>query len=219
MAQKVEEIVHTEVEGEAQFRSDHEQKGDNKEHQDRRVEGLTVPQQDSGRGHKHQGNDILAHPFEGGEPTGFKITIGKEIPPKDGQENPKGHERKTPHHPLGFDLSSKEERSDQKGEAMIVSCSDPQLSRQIRPVVSKDPHTFVRQGVKEIDPSDEKKPSADEEEVAVFVESSRIPDDDKNPKGHEDAEHLYEAVEKKVAVKARKIESHHTTHSHGQPWP
>ena len=102
---------------------------------------------------------------------------------------------------------------------MIVSRSNPQLRWQVRSTVRKDPHPFVGQGMKEIDPADEKKSCADKDKISVFVEAPRIPDDDENPEGHQDAEHLDEAMEEKVAVKAREGKPDHRPYGHDHPWP
>ncbi len=67
----------------------------------------------------------------------------------------------------------------------------------------------------QVQSADEYVGDAQEEEVTLVYEAPGVPDEHKDAGGHDDAEHLSEAVKKEVTVQTRQVQADEGQHTQG----
>ena len=106
-----------------------------------------------------------------------------------------------------FQLSAEKKRSDKKREALDISGCNPQLGGQIRAISLKDTHAFIGEGVEQVQTTDEQISDADEQEIRIFQETTRVPCKHENAACDDDTEYFSKTVEEEVTVKAGQVKS------------
>ena len=101
---------------------------------------------------------------------------------------------------MRFQLPAKKKRGDKKGKTFDKSGCDPQLSGQICAISLKDAHARVCKGVDQVHTTDEQISDAEEQEIRVIQETTRVPGKHENAASDDNAEYFSETVEEEIAV-------------------
>ncbi len=149
-------------------------------------------------------DDVLAPDLERGQAAPLDERGREDVPDEDGREEEPGEAGTAGDEDGGVvpavlrEGPADQEGGDQEDDGLEVPRGEPELRGEVGGIPGEDPHPLVREGVEEVEASDEEERDPDEQEEGVGEDGPGIPDEEEDGERHGDAGDLDDAVEEEV---------------------
>ena len=159
------------------------------------------------RDDKHGAYDVFADDLEKGKPFPFDIAV-REIARKHQRCNRRNSHEICSEQEVPADSAPDENGRHAKGDSLKEARRNPELGGEVGAITREYSHSFIGEGMEQIDDSDEGIADADELQAIVGQEPARVPGEDKESEADCDGRDFDEAVEQGITEEAAYVKRH-----------